>query len=299
MKRTAWLIFIAFCVLSSGAWLIPAPTEPDAALEQHGFLYLVIGLILLMAGRHPQWLMANWRQWLLLSAAGIALLGLPALLAQLVAASISAFTVSAIFALLPVPVILALAQQDSISDQTGDVRRFLAPALIAITGLLFLIPTDLPHSTRGISLLPVTFACLIVVAIASVRIYGQLQETSMTQALSIILFSNGCFLLAAATITGHLSPDNLHPTALLSFANVMYLTVNILLIVLFRSLPPLLLSTRYLLIPLLSILQGIVLLHPEVTLRMGSGLLLMIGGLAWFFATARAKENRSNSLLTH
>ena len=299
MKRTTWLIFIAFCILSSAAWLLPAPTEPEAALEQHGFLYLVLALILLIAGRHLQWLLVNWRQWLLLSAAGIALLGLPALLAELVAASVSAFTVSAIFSLLPVPVILTLAQQDSNSDQTSDVRRFFAPALIAVTGLLFLIPTDLPHSTRGKFLLPVTFACLIVVAIASIRVYGQLQETSMTQALSIVLFSNGCFLLAAATITGHLSLDNLHPTALLSFANAMYLAVNILLIVLFRALPPLLLSTRYLLIPLLSILQGIVLLHPEFTLRMGSGLLLMIGGLAWFFATARAKENRSSSLLTH
>jgi drug/metabolite transporter (DMT)-like permease len=296
MKRTAWLSFIVFCVLSSGAWLIPAPTEPDAAFEQHGLLYLITALILCALQPHPRWLMDHWQRWLRISISGIALFGLPAILAQLTAGSISPYTVSAIFALLPIPAILVLTQQDSNADQTRDVRRFFAPALIVITGLLLLIPTDLPHSTRGLYLLPLTCACLIVVAIASVRIYDPLQKTTLPQALSIILFTNGCFLLAAAAITGHLSPDNLHPAALISLSNTLYLAVNILLIVLFRNLAPLLLSTRYLLIPLLTILQGIVLLRPHFTLQMGCGLLLMIGGLAWFFATARAEETRSNSL---
>ncbi len=292
MKRTAWLTFIAFCILSSGAWLIPAPTEPDTALEQHALLYLITALILLALRSRPRWLVDHWHQWLWLSVLGIALLGLPAILAELVAGSISPFTVSAIFSLLPVSVILVLAQQDSNSDQAGDVRRFFAPALIAITGLLFLIPTDLPHSTRGIYLLPLTCGCLIVVAIASVRIYDPLQKATIPQALSIILFTNGCFLLAAAAITGHLSRDNLHPSALLSPSNALYLAVNVLLIVLFRNLAPLLLSTRYLLIPLLTILQGLVLLRPQLTLPMGCGLLLMIWGLAWFFATAKVEETR-------
>jgi len=297
MNRIAWLIFLVFCVLSSGAWLIPAPTEPDAALEQYAILYLIIALVLLPLQRRPRWPMDQWRQWLWLSVLGIALLGLPAILAELVIGSISPFTVSAIFALLPIPVILVLAQQDSTAGQTRDVRRFFAPSLIATTGLLFLIPTDIPHSTRGIYLLPITCLCLIVVAIASVRIYNPLQRYTVPQALSIILFTNGCFLLAASAIAGHLSADNLHPSALLSLSNALYLAVNILLIVLFRSLAPLLLSTRYLLIPLLSILQGIVLLRPQFTLQMGCGLLLMIVGLAWFFATATAEETRSNSLL--
>ncbi len=297
MNRIAWLIFIAFCVLSSGAWLIPAPTEPDAALEQHALLYLATALILLPLQPRSRWLTDQWHQWLWLSVLGIALLGLPAILAELVAGSISPFTVSAIFALLPIPVILVLTQQDSNADQTRDVRRFFAPSLIAITGLLFMIPTNLPHSTRGIYLLPLTCLCLIIVAIASVRIYNPLQRATLPQALSIILLTNGCFLLAAAVVTGHLSPENLHPSALLSLSNALYLAVNILLIVLFRSLAPLLLSTRYLLIPLLTILQGIVLLRPQFTLQMGCGLLLMIGGLAWFFATATAEETRPVSLL--
>jgi hypothetical protein len=170
------------------------------------------------------------------------------------------------------------------------------PALIAITGLLFLIPTDLPHSTRGIALLFFTCACLIVVAIANVLIYGQLQGITSRHVLTTILFSNGCFLLAAAAITGHLSLDNLRPAALLSTANALSLAVNILLVVLFRSLTPLLLSTRYLVVPLLSILQGIVLLRPKFTIRMGSGLILMIAGLAWFFATAKAREDASRHI---
>jgi drug/metabolite transporter (DMT)-like permease len=297
MNRTAWLTFIAFSVLSSGAWLITTPTEPDAALEQHALLYIAAALILLIVKPRLYWLLDGWRRWLRLSILGIALLGLPAILAQLVAGSISAYTVSAIFAFLPIPVILVLTQQDSNADQTHDARRLFAPALSAITGLLFLIPTDLPHSTRGRYLLPFTCVCLIVVAIASVHIYDELQKATLPQALSIILFTNGCFLLAAAVVTGHLSLDNLRPSALLSLSNALYLVVNILQVVLFRSLAPLLLSTRYLLIPLLSILQGLVLLRPQFTLQMASGLLLLIGGLTWFFATARAEETRSNSLL--
>src|SRR5580698_1778898 len=137
MKRTVWLIFIVFCVLSSAAWLIPTPEEPDAALAQHGLLYLIMALILMMVPPRLRWPLGGWRQWLWFCAAGIALLGLPAVLAEILAGSISPFTVSAIFALFPVPVILILAQKDTNSDQTGDVWRFLVPALIAITGLLF------------------------------------------------------------------------------------------------------------------------------------------------------------------
>jgi hypothetical protein len=290
MKRTVWLMFTVFCLLSSAAWLIPVPIQTDTALEQHGLLYLVTALILLAFEHRVGWLLDNWRQWFWLGILGTALLGLPAVLADLVAGGISAFTVAAIFALLPIPVILVLLQQDSNSDQPGDIQRFFAPTFIAITGLLFLIPAHLPHSTRGIYLLLVTCLCLIIVAFASVHIYSRLQAPTIPRILIVILFSNGCFQLAASVITGHFSPDNLHPSVLLSLPNSLYLTVNILLILLSRSFTPLPLSTRYLLISFLSIVEGLVLLRPNLTLRMGCGLLLMLSGLIWFFATPKSEE---------
>ena len=290
MKRTVWLMFTVFCLLSSAAWLIPVPTQTDTALEQHGLLYLVTALILLAFEHRIRWLLDNWSQWFWLGILGMALLGLPAVLADLVAGSISAFTVTAIFAMLPIPVILVLLQQDSNSDQPGDIRRFFAPTFIAITGLLFLIPAELPHSTRGIYLLLVTCLCLIIVATASVHIYSRLQVPTIPHVLIVILFSNGCFQLAASFITGHFSSDNLRLPVLLSLSNALYLTVNILLILLSRSLFPVLLSARYLLISFLSIVEGLVLLRPSFTLRMGCGLSLMLIGLTWFFATAKPRE---------
>ena len=290
MKRHVWLMFTVFCLLSSAAWLIPVPTQADTALEQHGLLYLVTALSLLAFEHRIRWLLENWRQWFWLSVLGTALLGLPAVLSDLVAGSISAFTVTAIFALLPIPVILVLLQQNSNSDQPDDIRRFFAPTFIAITGLLFLIPAELPHSTRGIYLLLVTCLCLIIVAIASVHIYSRLQAPTISHVLLVILFSNGCFQLAASVILGHFSPDNLRPSVLFSLSNALYLTVNILLILLSRSLSPLPLSTRYLLVSFLSIVQGLVLLRPNFTLQMGCGLLLMLGGLIWFFATVKSGE---------
>src|ERR1700685_3850586 len=110
MKRTTWLIFTVFCLLSSAAWLIPIPAQSDTALEQHGLLCLVTALILLAFELRTRWLLDNWRQWLWLSVLGIALLGLPAILADLVTGGISTFIVTAIFAMLPIPVILTLLQ---------------------------------------------------------------------------------------------------------------------------------------------------------------------------------------------
>src|SRR5258707_1070114 len=87
------------------------PEDGDAVVEQPAILYLITALILLPVQRRPRWLVDHWHQWLWLSLLGIALLGLPAILAQLVAGSVSPYTVSAIFALIPIPVILVLIQQ--------------------------------------------------------------------------------------------------------------------------------------------------------------------------------------------
>ena len=70
----------------------------------------------------------------------------------------------------------------------------------------------------------------------------------------------------------------------------------ILLVVLLRSVSPVRFGARYLVIPLLAILEGYVLLRPAFTWRLGFGVALMAGGAAFLLLSRGADDDVGLSL---
>lgn len=70
----------------------------------------------------------------------------------------------------------------------------------------------------------------------------------------------------------------------------------VLLVVLLRVVTPVRFAARYLVVPLVALVEGYVLLRPELTLRMGFGAVLLAGGAASLLWARAVDEGTGLSL---
>jgi len=198
---------------------------------------------------------------------------------------------SALFALVPVVVVMAVASGESSEREERGARQFLMPALAGLGGLLLLLPLQFSGSVRGWLMLAVVCAAVVLVGLASVWLYRLLRGFGLADAIAVVGLANAVFLLgwsyvhedvvwrwsgAASVVLIAFLPDS----------------VEVLLIVwLLREMPPVRFAARYLVIPLLTILESFVLMRPEWTVRMGFGtVLLAAGGGMLLFLKASDEE---------
>jgi len=66
--------------------------------------------------------------------------------------------------------------------------------------------------------------------------------------------------------------------------------------VLLRGMSPVRFGARYLVVPLVTVVEGYVLLRPELTLRMGFGVALLAGSAAFLLAAPGVDERAGLSL---
>ena len=167
------------------------------------------------------------------------------------------------------------------SNKPGGSRRLLIPALAGLGGLLLLLTFQLPGTPRGQAMLALLAASVIVTGLSSVWLFQLLQwGVSPAAAALPIAAANAIFLFLFAILHGSViwTPRALvsaaSPSALLDLIEVA------ILLWLVRSMPPTRLAARYLLIPLLTILESLVLVHPAITIRMAAGVVLLAIGTA-------------------
>ena len=116
---------------------------------------------------------------------------------------------------------------------------------------------------------------IAVVGFASVWIYQLLQEFAMVEGFAIVCLSNAVFFAACGLFFGESWSGDL---SLISISSLCYLIELLLLVWLLREMSPVRLAARYLVVPLFAVLEGFVIFRPAFTLRMGAGLILLIGG---------------------
>ena len=85
-------------------------------------------------------------------------------------------------------------------------------------------------------------------------------------------------------------------TAMFSLASCMDLIQIILVFLLLREMSPVRFAARYLVIPLLTIVEGYIVLRPELTVRMVVGAGLLIGGSVWILFSRAADDDGVLSL---
>jgi drug/metabolite transporter (DMT)-like permease len=112
----------------------------------------------------------------------------------------------------------------------------------------------------------------------------------------MICLSNAAFLLAC----GHAgqpfiwSPSSL--VSMISLSTLVNLIEVLLLLWLVRTLSPVRFAARFLIIPLLTVLEAYVLLRPQLTLRIGGGAALLVVGAAMLVLANPDREEPELSL---
>src|ERR1700733_4642859 len=124
MRWTLWIAFAALCILSGTSWAIPDDvSEGLPRLEQQGLLFGAIGVIALFVAGCEVWLRIGNLQWARLAAASVAFFGAPVVVAEYARGSVPAISRSALFAMVPVVVVMVVATGDVAGDVIGREER--------------------------------------------------------------------------------------------------------------------------------------------------------------------------------
>jgi len=282
MSWKVWAAFAAVCLWAASGWLIPAP-RGGALLELQrqafGFAGLAIVAVALGGLKRQR---SGWRLRGEILAASVLFFAVPLVLTVYAKEYAPETSVAVVFALAPVVVVLvwgAVAQE-------SDGMRKLIPALMGLAGVLLLLPFNLPVSGPGWAALLEIAAAMVFVAGAGVWMYRLLRRVSVMEALTIVGISNAVCLFAWCGV-GLLDLRWRDAAGGVWWGWLAGATVAALTVWLLREIDPVRFSARFLVIPLVTIVEGFVLLRPEVTGRMVAGTVLLAGGVAWMMMAPR------------
>jgi hypothetical protein len=292
MRWTLWIAFAVLCILSGTSWAIPREMSDGLPLlEQQGILFGVIGLTaLLFAGRRA-WSRNIGLRYVRLAAASVGFFGVPMVVAEYARGSVPAISRSALFALVPVVVVMTVASGESAGREERGARLFLMPALAGLGRLLLLLPLEFSGSTRGWTMLSIVCAAVVLVGLASVWLYRLLRGLGWAEAFAVMGLANAVFLLFWSAVRQEMIWRGSGLASVVSIASLVDVLEVSLIIWLLREMPPVRFAARYLVIPLLTALESFFVMRPEWTARMGFGTtLLAVGGGVLLFLKAGEEE---------
>jgi drug/metabolite transporter (DMT)-like permease len=289
--------FFALCLLGASAWLVEAewpsvlPTMEQRAL--HDLAIAAVAGVAWWRIRARVGVSAQSR--VRLAAASVCLLGLPAVLVDTASSGVSQVNVTATFALLPVLVVLLVSQFDV---ERAGTMRMLAPAIVGLAGVMFLLPVSLPSTLHECELELVVVLAVAIAGAASVWMYRLLAEFAPVEAVFICALANGVFFALAFAVDGAMTRARVGPVGgwsrelvgvEIAKALLFDLPQFALLLWLMRVVAPVRLAARALVIPLLTVIEGYAILHPAVSAREMGGAALAFVGAIWLM-TARPDE---------
>jgi drug/metabolite transporter (DMT)-like permease len=276
MRWTLWIAFVVLCVLSGTSWAIPREMSDGLPpLEQQGVLFGAIGLTALLFGGRRGWSRKMDLRYVRLAAAAMGFFGVPIVVAEYARGSVPAISRSALFAMVPVVVVMVVAAGESAER---GARLFLMPALAGLGGLLLLLPLAFSSSARGWMMLAVVCAAVILVGLASVWLYRLLRGVALADALAVVGLANAVFLLVWSAVREEVVWRGNRLASVISIASLTDVVEVLLITWLLREMPPIRFAARYLVIPLLTVLESYVVMRPEWTVRMGFGTALLAAG---------------------
>jgi drug/metabolite transporter (DMT)-like permease len=297
MRWTLWLAFGALCILSGTSWAIPAEISGELpSLEHQGILFSVVGVTaLLIAGRRV-WSGSKGRQTARLAGAGVGFFGVPAVIVDYARGSVPAISRSALFAMVPVVVVLVVAAGEWTEREERGARLFLVPALAGLGGLLLLLPLEFSSSARGWTMLGVVCIAVVVVGLAGVWLYRLLRGFAWADAVAVVGLANAAFLLTWSAVHEEIVWRGSALVSATSLESLVDVVEVLLMVWLLREMPPIRFASRYLMIPLVTVLESFVVMRPAFTIRMGLGTVLLAVGAATLLFWKTGEEETVLSL---
>jgi hypothetical protein len=297
MRRALWIAFAGLCVLSGTSWAIP-PEMSDGLppLERQGLLFGVIGLVAVVFGARGRWPRNGVAWYARLGAAAVGFFGVPVVVVEYARGGVPAISRSALFALVPVVVIMVVAAGEQTGREERGARRSLVPALVGVGGLLLLLPLEFSGSARGWLMLSVVCAAVVLVGLASVWLYGLLRGVGFVNALAVVGVANAVFLLGWSVVHEEVVWRWSGLVSVVSISSLVDLVEVLLIVWLLREMAPVRFAARYLLIPLVTVVESYVLMRPELTVRMGFGTVLLAAGAGTLLFLKSGEEETMLSL---
>lgn len=279
MRWTLWVAFAVLCILSGTSWAIPREMQGGLPpLEQQGVLFGVIGLSALLFAGRGVWSRTRGSRYARLAAAAVFFFAVPMVVTEYARGSVPAMSRSALFAVVPVVVVMVVASGEWAEREERGARLFLMPALAGLGGLLLLLPLQFSGSVRGWMMLAVVCAAVVLVGLASVWLYRLLRGIGLVDAIAVVGFANAVLLLGASYLHEEVVWRWSGAASVVSIASLVDVVEVSLIVWLLREMTPVRFAARYLVIPLLTILESFVLMRPEWTARMGFGTALLVAG---------------------
>ncbi len=290
MKPQVIAASCAYVALAGSAWTLDliSPAARPAADQQPFVLLLVVALALLARSPLKQGTPPlAWRP----IASGLLLFGLPSLLLPVSARGLPVFTRVALLALIPAMVVLLTTVRDR-SD--SDLLRLLGPALAGLGGALLLLPADpsllLEHPSAAVAMA----AAILSITVGSYTAHAASKALPIRAALVLMLAPS----FALIALTSHLTHTPTVAPALRDLPALLWGAAEIsLLVYLLGILPPVVVSARYLLIPLLTSIEGLALLRPSISPRMLLGGALLLAASAALILRGSRQPESPRSLL--
>ena len=282
-------MFAVVCVWTASEWLVPVGDGAMSGLERLGLCFAANAAVsVALGGLSGQG--SGWRSRAAIAVGSVLFFAVPVVLIERAKEYASETSVALVFALTPVVVVLVWG---AVTQASGGMRKLL-PALMGLAGVLLLLPYEMPVSVRVWVSLAEIGAAMLLVAGAGVWLYELLRQMGMMEALAVVGVSNAAFLLAWCAVVGSFDWRwrDVVDGWWLSLASVI---VVVLTVSLLQTMEPVRFAARFLVIPLVTILEGLVLLRPEMTARMVVGVALLTGGAAWILA---ARQTVDDEVLT-
>ena len=294
MRWWGWVAFATLCGWAGSQWLLVPAGDPLPALERQGLGFGVLSLAALVARMLKRQRWRAGRSRLLGMVAGVSLLffAVPMALVERSREYAPDTSVAVVFALAPVVAVLAV---NAFLREEGEMR-LLVPALAGFSGVLFLVPFDQPVSLRGWESVAELVAAMLLVVCAGVWLYELLRQIGAIEGFAVAGASNAVALLVWCGVRRQLDwrwSDIAGGVSMGSFAGVIALALTVWLV---REMKPVRFSARFLAIPLVTIMEGLVLLRPGVTGRTTVGILLLMTGVVWMLAGKESAEGETLTL---
>jgi hypothetical protein len=297
MRWTAWVAFVALCILAGTSWVIPEMMGSEMPpLERQGVLFAVIGLCALVFAIRRLELSGVGKLDARVALAGLGVFGVSDVVVEYARGSVPSFSRSALYAITPVVVVMAVAAGAGGGSEERGARRLLVPALAGLGGLLLILPLQFSGTVRGWVMLALMCLAVVLAGLASVWMYRLLRGCDLAVAIAVTGFANAAFLLIWSGVREDMVWRWSAFASTTSISSSVDIAEILLILWLLGKMAPARFAARYLAIPLLTIFEGLIFERPELTVRIVCGVVLLAVGTGVLLFLKAGEEDTVLSL---